>query len=354
MIDAINRLPVLSFLWPRMLWLMALLLVLAAAYVWLDGRRRRTAVEYPALKTVGLATRRGAGWRRHVAPLLFLVALAALTFAIARPQAVLTLPSRLDTVVLVIDLSGSMRAKDVAPTRIRAAQVAAKHLVDAQPSGVKVAIVAMAGTAAVAQAPTRSKEEATAAIERLQPQGGTALGNGMLVALTTLLPQTAGDVQRLMNDEDLPRKPQGADINADTEAVAPGSYAPGAIVVFSDGESNAGPAAMQAAELAAAHGVRVYTVGVGTAEGVVLSVDGWSARVKLDETVLKQVANATGADYFRIEDASGMKKVYRSLGTRLAFDKRDQVEVTAFFAALGALLAACAGMLSLWWFGRVV
>ncbi|RZT31385.1 VWA domain-containing protein [Cupriavidus agavae] len=353
---AINRLPAVSFLWPGMLWLMALLLVLAAAYVWLDRRRRRTAVAYPALRTVGLATPGRAGWRRHVAPLLILVALAALTFAIARPQAVLTLPSRLDTVVLVVDLSGSMRARDVAPTRIRAAQLAARSLVDAQPAGVKVAIVAMAGTAAVAQPPTRSKEEATAAIERLQPQGGTALGNGMLVALTTLLPQAAGDAQRLMNDEEPSRKGQGAGVSpdADTEAVAPGSYAPGAIVLFSDGESNAGPTTLQAAQLAAAHGVRVYTVGVGTPEGVVLSVDGWSARVKLDEAVLKQVADATGAEYFRIEDASGMKKVYRTLGTRLAFDKRDQVEITAFFAAFGALLAACAGMLSLWWFGRVM
>jgi Ca-activated chloride channel family protein len=214
----------------------------------------------------------------------------------------------------------------------------------------------MAGTAAVAQAPSRAREAVASAIGRLQPQGGTALGNGLLIALTTLLPQAAADAERLMNDDTpSPGKPRGlASPPGDAEPVTPGSYASGAIVLFSDGESNAGPAAIQAAQLAAEHGVRIYTVGVGTTEGVVLSVDGWSARVKLDEKVLKEVADATGAEYFRLEDAAELKRVYRALNARLAFDKRSQVEITALFAALGALLATCAGLLSLWWFGRVM
>jgi Ca-activated chloride channel family protein len=287
-----------------------------------------------------------------VSPALTLLALAALIFAIARPQAVMTLPSRIETVILVIDLSGSMRAQDVKPSRIRAAQQAAKVLLDAQPAGVSVGVVAMAGTAGVAQAPSRRKDDVTKAIDRLQTQGGTALGNVLLIELTTLLPQAGDDAERLMNDDATPpKKPETSD-GGDT--VTPGSYAAGAIVLFSDGESNAGPGAMQAAQLAAAHGVRIYTVGVGTTEGVVLRVDGWSARVRLDEKVLKQVADATGAEYFRLEDASKLKKVYRALHARLAFDKREQVEITALFAALGALLASCAGLLSLWWFGRVM
>lgn len=352
MIDALSRLPVFSFLWPRMLWLLALVLLLTAAYLWLDGRRRRAAVDYPALRTVGLASRGGAGWRRHVSPVLTLLGLTALILAIARPHAVLTLPSRVETVMLVVDLSGSMRAQDVRPSRIRAAQQAAKVLLEAQPSGVRVGVVALAGTAAVAQAPSRRKQDVATAIDRLQPQGGTALGNGVLIALTTLLPQTVTEAERLMNEDAAPQKRPTPPAN--TEPVAPGSYSAGAIVVFSDGESNAGPGALQAAQLAAAHGVRVYTVGVGTTEGVVLSADGWSARVKLDEQVLKQVADATGAEYFRLEDAGQLKRVYSTLNARLASDKRDQVEVTAFFAALGALLAGCAGLLSLWWFGRVM
>lgn len=351
MIDAMSGLPLFSFLWPEMLWLLGFVLVLGAAYVWLDARRRRAAVHYPALRSVGLTTTGGAGWRRHVSPVLALLALSALIFAIARPQAVLMLPSRIETVMLVMDLSGSMRAQDVKPTRIRAAQQAAKVLLDAQPSGVKVGVVAMAATAAVAQAPSRNREDVASAIDRLKPQGGTALGNGLLIALTTLLPEATTDAALLMDDDIPPQKTADA-LGGDDKR--PGAYASGAIVLFSDGESNAGPAVAQAAQLAAAHGVRIYTVGVGTTDGVVLSVDGWSARVKLDEQVLKQVADITGAEYFRLEDASQLRKVYRALSARLAFDKRNQVEITAFFAALGALLAGCAGLLSLWWFGRVL
>ncbi|WP_020205471.1 VWA domain-containing protein [Cupriavidus sp. WS] len=365
MTDALTGLPAFSFQWPSMLWLLALVLLLTGAYVWLDARRRRASVPYPTLKTVGLAIRGGARWRRHVAPALMLLALTALIVAIARPQAVMMLPSRIETVVLVIDLSGSMRAQDVQPSRIRAAQRAAKTLLDAQPAGVSVGVVAMAGTAALAQAPIRRKEDVATVIDNLKPQGGTAIGNGLLIALTTLLPQLGSDAAQLLDDDDSPAKAAASRKAAKgqqaspgstggADAAKPGSYAAGAIVLFSDGESNAGPAAMQAAQLAAANGVRVYTVGVGTTEGVVLTVDGWSARVKLDEQVLKQVADATGGEYFRLEDANRLKQVYRALNARLAFDKRDQVEITAFFAALGALLAACAGMLSLWWFGRVV
>lgn len=376
--EAITRLPAISFLWPRMLWLLALVPVLALAYLWLDARRRRAAVHYPALKTVGFANRGVAGWRRHVSPVLILLALTALIVAISRPHALLVLPSRIETVMLVIDLSGSMRAKDVQPNRLRAAQQAAKGLLEAKPAGVSVGLVAMAGTSAVAQAPSRTKQDVATAIDRLQPQGGTALGNGLLIALTALRPEATEDAGRLMDGDASPLKKRGALGNpfgaaglgqgaspgagqgggqnsADQEgAAAPGSYAAGAIVVFSDGESNAGPTAVQAAELAASYGVRVYTVGVGTTQGVVLSADGWSARVKLDEAVLKEVANTTGAEYFRLEDAARLKQVYRAINAKLTLGKTEQAEITALFAALGAVLAAGAALLSLWWFGRVM
>lgn len=351
MIEALGHLPAFSFLWPSMLWLLAAVGVLTLGYGWLDARRRRAAAHYPALRMAHAGNPRGRTWRRHVAPILALLALVALIVAIARPQAILTLPSRIETVIMVIDLSGSMRATDVKPTRLRAAQQAAKVLLDAQPAGVSTGVVAMAGTAAVAHAPSRRKDDVAAAIDRLQPQGGTALGNGLLIALTTLLPQLTDDAARLMNDDAPSRRPR---TGGTEDEVAPGSYAAGAIVLFSDGESNAGPAALLAAQLAAENGVRIYTVGVGTLEGVVLKADGISARVKLDEGVLKQVATTTGAEYFRLEDASRLKSLYRALDARLSQGKRDQVEITAFFAALGALLATCAGLLSLWWFGRVL
>lgn len=363
--EALDRLPVFGFLWPAMLWLLVLVVLLALGYIWLDLRRRRATSAYPALRTVGPAAAGGSGWRCHVPPVLMLLALTALIVAIARPQAMLQIPSRIETVMLVLDLSGSMRAQDVQPSRILAAKEAAKVLARAQPAGVSTGVVAMAGTAALAQAPVRSRDDVTAAIDRLQVQGGTALGNGLLIALMALLPHTTADAERLLNSDtpppdrrasgNAPPGPGGSLAMPDSgETVTPGSYRAGAIVLFSDGENNAGPSAMQAAQLAATHGVRIYTVGVGTPEGTVLSADGWSSRVKLDEQVLRQVAEATAAEYFRLEDAAQLKKLYRALRAKLAFGKPDQVEVTALFAAAGALLATLAALLSLWWHGRVI
>lgn len=368
-----NALPEFGFIWPRLLWLSCLAPVLAGLYVW-HARRSREAVRFPALQAAGLIVQGTSRWRRHVPPVLALLAVTVLLVATARPQAMLRLPSNVETVILAMDMSGSMRAEDVKPSRMQVAQQAAKAFVAQQPAGVRVGVVAVAGTAAVAQPPSRRKEEVAAAIDRLQPQRGSALGNGLAIALSTLLPRGTIDTSAFLNPESgppggSPRKPaagaaagaarpgEGADHEVPPpgrQDAAPGSYASGAIVLMSDGEGNAGRDVLQAAELAARHGVRIYTVGIGTAEGAVLSVEGWSARVRLDDTVLKKVADITGGSYYRVDDTRGLKQVYQSLSTRLAYDRTNLVEITAFFTALGALLAACAAMLSLWWFGRVV
>ncbi|OWT69253.1 hypothetical protein CEY04_26715 [Achromobacter sp. HZ28] len=347
-----------------------------------------------------------------------LLALASFLFAVARPQAMMKLPSRIQTVVLAMDTSGSMRAQDIKPDRMHAAREAAKQFLADQPLGVSVGLVSVAGTASVAQRPTRKKDDLIAALDRLQPQRGTALGNGLIISLATLLPRGEIDVNAFLNaaaEKDAKSKdakgrgatPQaGARIDggaagggpgagggnrngnsngnsngsnngsnnaanreggsfasrdaaagaggAGAKAAAPASDRSVAIVLLSDGDSNTGPDVIDAAKVAADHGVRVYTVGIGTPEGVVISVEGWSARVRLEEQALKQVADMTGAEYFRAQDAEGLKRVYQTLSARLAFDKTDLVEISALFAALGALLAACAALLSLWWYGRVL
>jgi Ca-activated chloride channel family protein len=363
-----KHLPDLTFIWPGMLWLLLLVPLFAALYLWHDRRRRGTATRYSGLRAPVLAAARSPGWLRHLPPVLMLLGLAALAVAVARPQAEMALPSHLETVILALDMSGSMKADDVKPSRFQVAQRVAKAFVDAQPIDVSVGLVAVAGAAAVAQPPTRKKDDVAAAIDRLQPQRGSALGSGIAIALSTLLPQAEIDTQRFMNTENArpPGKkagtggsaagiaPQGGAAGQASEAAAPGSYAAGAIVLLSDGEANAGPDTLRAAQLAADHGMRVYTVGIGTPHGTRLSLDGWSSRVKLDDASLKQVAEITGAEYFRLEDADALKKVYGALSARLAFDKRAQVEISALFAALGALLAVCAALLSLWWHGRVL
>ncbi|HEY0296688.1 MAG TPA: VWA domain-containing protein [Bordetella sp.] len=359
-----TSLPAFGFIWPGMLWLLVLVPLLAGLYVWHDARRRGPTARYPALRMAGLAAARGAGRRRHLPPALMLLGLAALAVAVARPQADMALPSHLETVILAVDMSGSMKADDVKPSRFRAAQQIAKAFLDEQPLSVSVGVVAVAGTAAVAQPPTHKKDDVAAALDRLQPQRGSALGSGIAIALSTLLPQMSADTQRFMNSDNT--KPPGKTGSAGkaagavppggaaSEAAVPGSYASGAVVLLSDGEANIGPDTLRAAQFAADHGVRVYTVGIGTPQGTVLKLEGMSARVKLDDESLKQVAEITGAEYFRLEDAAELKKVYRTLSARLSFDKRAQVEISALFAALGALLAICAAFLSLWWYGRVL
>lgn len=347
-----ENLPALSFLWPKMLWLLVLVPPLAFCYWRLDRLRRGMALRYPALDVVG-ASARPSRLRRVLPPLLLLLGLCSLIVAMARPQALMMLPSRLETVVLAMDMSGSMRADDIKPTRIYAAQRAAKEFVDGQPANVSVSVVAVAGAAAVVQSPTRKREDVIAAIERLEPQRGTALGSGLIIALATVLPTAGIDVERFLDGGSA--RPAPVDLAAAglDDGAVPGSYPSGAIVLLSDGQNNTGPDALKAAEVAAAYGVRIFTVGIGTPEGTTLTTDGWSMRVRLDEDVLKKVADMTGAQYFQAQDAGELRKVYRSLSARLAFDKRDVVEVTALFTALGALLAVLSGLLSLWWFGRV-
>ena len=345
----------ITLAWPLMLWLLLLLPLIAALYWHGLARRRRNGLRYanlvPAIET---ASR----WRRHTPPVLLLLALASLLFAITRPSAVVMLPSRVETVMLAIDASGSMRATDVKPDRISAAQSAAKTFIDDQPGHVRIGVVAVAGAAAVVQPPTESREDLVQAIDRFQLQRGTALGSGLVISLATLLPQGAIDVEKLINTQG-PPPPAGRELGAaakpgsDAKPVTPGSNTAAAIVLLSDGVSNIGPDPLKMAQVAADHGVRVFTVGIGTPEGTTLTANGWSMRVRLDEDTLKKIATTTGGEYFRAGTAPDLKKIYKVLSARLAFDKHISTEVTALFVALGALFAMTGALLSLLWFNRI-
>jgi len=343
---------VLSFLWPRMLWLLFVLPLGLLAYAALARRRRRAQSQYMNLQTVG-GVEAGDRWRRRLPPLLWLLALAALLLAVARPQATLTLPSRVETVILALDMSGSMKATDIAPTRMVAAREAAAAFVGEQPDQVRIGVVAIAAAAAVVQSPTTKREDILASIERLEPQRGTALGSGMVIALDTALPAAHIDVDGFIN----PRKDRATPLKSqepEDASMAPGENTAVAIVLLSDGQSNVGPDPQKAAELAAKYGVRVYTVGMGTTDGVVVKVDGWSMRTRLDEDALQKIASTTRGEYFRAANAADLKKVYRTLGTKIAFEKQRPAEVTAIFAGVGALLATIGALLSMLWFNRVL
>jgi len=344
----------MQFIWPQNLWLLLVLPLLVALYLWLQGRRKRHALRFASLAIVREAMGPGNGWRRHVPPLIFLLALAVMLVAAARPQAVIVLPSNNQTIILAMDVSGSMRAQDVKPSRIVAAQEAAKHFIAQLPRHVKVGIVAFAGSAQVAQLPTLNREDLVTAIDRFQLQRATATGNAIVISLATLFPDDGIELDQLGAQRFRPRSIDDADRKPKPrEPVPPGSYTSAAIIMLTDGQRTTGVDPIEAAQMAAERGVRVYTVGIGTTDGEIIGFEGWSMRVRLDEESLKAVARKTAAEYYYAGTAQDLMKVYEKLSARLTVEKKE-TEVSALLALLAAALSVLAASLSVAWFSRIV
>ena len=347
----------MKFLWPEMLWLLLLVPALVAGYFYLLRRKQQAALRYANLSMVKEAMGGGQRFRRHMPPLLFLLALIAMLVAVARPAAVITLPSQHQTIILAMDVSGSMRAVDVQPNRISAAQAAAKAFVAEQPSNVRIGVVSFAGTAAVVQVPTHNREDIIGAIDRFQLQRGTASGSGIIVALATIFPDAGIDVSSLIYGRDAPRgvplDQAGKAEKKEFKPVPPGSYTSAAIILLTDGQRTTGPDSLEAARMAADRGVRVFTVGFGTKGGETIGFEGWSMRVRLDEDTLKAIADVTRGQYFYAGTATDLKKVYESLNSKFLLEKKD-MEISALFAAAAAVIALVSALLSLLWFNRIL
>jgi Ca-activated chloride channel homolog len=333
----------MEFLWPQMLWLPAALPLLVAAYLLILRHRKKAPLRYASLGIVKEAMRGGPAIRRHIPPLLLLVGIGAMLLSVARPAAVITLPSSHDTVLLAIDVSGSMRAEDVQPNRLAAAQAAAKAFIAEQPAGTRIGVVEFSATAALVQPPTRSREDLERAIDALRPQGATALGSAILVALKTLFPDAEVDLQS--------SRPYRR-VNAPRSTVQPGSFKSAAVILLTDGQNSAGPDPVEAARMAAERGLRVYTVGFGTENGEIRWDGGASMRVALDEATLRTIAELTGAEYLHAAGASELEDVYRALNSRHILEKKS-TEITALFCAAAALTLLLASLLSLLWFNRL-
>ncbi len=342
----------MSFMWPDLLWLLLALPVLVALYLWLLSRRKKNTVRFASLAMVKQAVGKGPGWRRHVPPVLLLLALATLLVATARPVAVVSLPSQQETIILAMDVSGSMRATDVQPNRLVAAQEAAKAFVKDLPRTVRVGVVSFAGTAAIVQPPTQNREDVAAAVDRFQLQRATAIGSGIVLSLAALLPDAGIDLSEITGARNMPLDPE-AKKKPEFKPVPPGSYGSGAIILLTDGQRTTGPDPLEAAKMAADRGVKIFTVGIGTKEGETIGFEGWSMRVRLDEETLKNIASATRGEYFYAGTADDLKKVYESLSTRLVVEQKE-TEISSLFAAVAAVLTVLAAGLSVAWFGRVM
>jgi Ca-activated chloride channel family protein len=322
-----------TFLYPVVL-AVAVLVTAGAVAGYAALQRRRTAV----LAGFGaLDGSRRAAVRRHLPYGILLAALPILLVGLARPQAELAVPHVAGTAVLAFDVSNSMSATDVAPSRLAAAKTAATGFIEEQPDTVDVGVLAFGDQALLTQAPTDDHAAAIAAIDRLSASGGTSLGQAILVALGTIT-----------------GKPVSLAAGGAAPTTGDLGYWPSAtIVVFSDGQQTGGPDAVAAAELAAAAGVRIQTVGVGTVRGATVQVDGYQLGTQLDETLLTTVANTTGGAYHRAGDADTLGATTKSIDLRLT-TKRKPVELTAPFAGAALLLLLLGGLLGIRWHGRIV
>jgi len=286
------------------------------------------------------------GVRRHIPVMLFLAGITVLLFSLARPQATLSVPKIEGTVILTFDVSGSMVADDLKPTRMEAAKTAAKQFVEKQPTGISIGVVAFSDGGISVQAPTDNREETLATIERLVPRRGTSIGNGILVALNTIAVD-AGDPPILKSNAPSDPNTEPAPVPAPQ-----GWYPSAAIVLLTDGENNQSPDPAAAADLAADLGVRVYTVGIGSAAGTNIVVEGFTVHTSLDEQILQYIASTTGGAYYNAGDEDQLRKIYNDLKPKLSI-KPEDMELTSIFAGLGMITFLFGGMLSLLWFGHV-
>lgn len=328
----------MEFEWPFVLPLLVLVPMLLVLYILVQRRRRKFTLRYADLSLVKEAMEHGPGLRRHIPPVMMLGALGLMLFATARPVALIAAPGQEGEVILAIDTSGSMQADDLKPTRVEAAKAAARSFVDRQPGGIEIGVVQFSDDAQLVQAPTTNRDDIISAIDRLEPQGGTAIGSAIRVSLNTLLGNKA------TADTTDSADPQ--------PAVAPGSYSSGFIVLLTDGENTWGPPPVEVAQKAAAEGVRIYTVGIGSAAGSVLHINGQSMHAGLDELTLKEVANMTGARYYNALSETDLKTIYENISSRLVL-KTERQEITAGFTAAAALLSFFAISLSMLWFNRI-
>lgn len=327
----------MTFIWPWML----ITLLMIPLFVWGDmqlrRRRQQAAADLGPLRVMKDGSGRNPDRQRHVLALFSLLGLTLLFFGQSRPEMFVDLPRVEGTVILAFDVSNSMAADDVKPTRMEAAKLAAKMLVVNQPGTIRVGVIAFGNGGLVVQPPTNDQAAVVAAIDRLNPQGATSLAQGIFTALNAI----AGKA--------IPIDPAALEEGTPIEI---GSYPSAVVLLLTDGENTATRDPLEIAQLAAESGVRIYPVGIGSPDGVVLQIDGFNVLSRLDEKILKKIAGLTNGAYYRAADSDSLGEIYRNVDLQLTI-RGEKMEVTALFAGLGLLIFLVGGVLSLLWFGRV-
>jgi Ca-activated chloride channel family protein len=312
-------------------------------YILLQRRRRQAAARYASLGLAQAGGNRQPGLRRHMPAVFFLLSLTIMIVALTRPQTVVSLPSSEGTVILAFDVSGSMAADDLKPTRMEAAKAAAQDFVQRQPATVLIGVVAFSDSGIAVQAPTKERDAILAAINRLTPERGTSLANGIFASLNTIA-ASAGVTHYYSNVTPMP--------TPTPTPVPQGIYTSGVIVLLTDGENNENPDPLAAARAAADRGVRIYTVGIGSAAGANLHVNGFTVHTSLDEAMLQQISDLTGGAYYKAESAPDLRKIYDNLDPQLVI-KPQKMEITSLLAGASILALLVGAVFSLAWFSRL-
>jgi len=351
----------MNLIWPWFLLLLLSIPLLIAVYIWVLRRRRRFAVRYSSLSIIREALPRRSRWRQHLPFALFLLGLASLIMAMARPVAEVEVPLSQTTIILALDVSRSMCATDVSPNRLTVAQEAALDFIEEQAADTQIGIVAFAGFAEIIVPPTNDKEELQEAVENLTTSLGTAIGSATLKSIDAIAE----------NNEAVPPSSLNLRTEENDNGSEEGEYLPDIIVLLTDGANTQGPFPLDAARQAADRQLRVYTIGFGTTElsemvcsRQQLGSDIFGGRfggggfgggfrdfrrfLLLDEPTLEAVADITGGSYFRAESADQLNEVFLDLPTQIVLQK-ETLEISVIFLALGAILAIIAMALALLW-----
>ena len=332
----------MTFTWPLMLLSLLLIPLFIALYVRIQQRRQKIVANIGSLGFVQDAHGGRAGVRRHIPIILFLVGLTLLLVALARPNAVVSLPGLESTVILSFDVSGSMAAEDMQPTRMEAAKAAAREFVARQPSNVKIGVVAFSDGGISVQPPTNDQEAILAAIDRLAPQRGTSVGSGILASLNAIT----------LNRGEIPVTGNNLTPVPTPTPVPYGTYIPAAIVLLTDGEDTTNQNPIEAARTAAEQGVRVYTIGVGSAAGTTLTVNDFTVFTQLNEPVLQQIASLTDGAYYNAQSEEDLREIYENLDVQVVV-KPEKTEITSIFTGISMMFMLLGGAFSLVWFSRL-
>lgn len=334
----------MSFIWPSMLLSLLALPALILLYQSVQQRRRKLAAQFGMMGFAPSRPERLSGARRNLPTAFYFAGLAMLLFSLARPQASVSLPRVEGTVMLLFDVSGSMAATDFDPSRMEAAKRVASEFVLSQPPTVRVGVVAFSTSGFAVQPPTNNQDEILAAIERLSPQQGTSLGQGILASLNALAADRGQQIS--IHSSEAAAIPDSGGDEEEKEL-------PAVIVMLTDGENNHLPDPVEAAQAAAEQGVQIFAVGIGSAAGTELKVNGFTVFTRLDEETMRMVADAAGGQYFSAENEDELKQIYNDVIPTLVV-RNEEIEITALIAGASILVLVIGGLLSLIWFGRVL